>query len=191
MFRSSTNSCSLSVPAFALLLLIGWAAGGITPGSVAVADGETYSQLRGCVECHGIAGVTGAISNANTETQHLADNLRNVIESYYDAIESNQLKLAMAFYHQNSPERAARIISIKQDLQQFLLVTSTSSFIVLEQTSEQVRTVARHKFLRIAGIKFMPKYTSSEYVFQLDGHHWRLWTVSHTPDPKISQAGLN
>ena len=115
MRKRSTYSYPLTEPAFALLLLFGWVAGGIGPGSTAVADGVAYSQVRGCVECHGIAGVTGTISNAKTETQHLADNLRNVIESYYDAIESNQLKLAMAFYHQNSPERAARIISIKQD----------------------------------------------------------------------------
>ena len=55
--------------------------------------------------------------------------------------------------------------------------TTTLSFSVIDEGEEFAIGTARHRFLRISGMKFSEEFGDAEYVFRKEGGAWKLWTT--------------
>lgn len=107
--------------------------------------------------------------------------LRDVIIGHYHAIAENRLEEAVRFYHSSSPvvSRIRREIALGQAA--YLQKTATLSFEVIGQRQDRAFGRAKHRFLRIAGLKFFEELADVSYVFRKEGGAWKLWTARIGP----------
>ena len=59
----------------------------------------------------------------------------------------------------------------------YLQKTATLSFDFIGQREDFAFGKARHRFLRIAGMKFFEEFAEVSYVFRKEGGAWKLWTA--------------
>ena len=101
--------------------------------------------------------------------------LKNVIVGHYHAIAENRLKEAVGFYHSGSPAVPRIRREIKLGQAAYLQKTTTLSFTFIGQRENLAFGKARHRFLRIAGMKFIEEFATVSYVFRKEGGTWKLW----------------
>jgi hypothetical protein len=134
-----------------------------------------------------VANFAGAEKNNQT-----ADSLRQIILAHYYAISENRLGQAMHYYHSQSPELYETRTMIEQGLSQFLQKTTTMCFCYLGQQDEVA--TAKHRYLRIAGIKFMEHSVKVTYQLRKEHGNWKIWSQRDNSNANIklmccSQAG--
>jgi hypothetical protein len=114
------------------------------------------------------------LGSATIETQ-----LKNVIDGHYAEIGENRLNEAVRFYHSNSPEVAHIRTEIELNQAAFLQRTTTLSFEFTGygQREDIAFAKARHRFLRIAGMKFFEEFAEVSYTFRKEGDSWKLWVA--------------
>ncbi len=101
--------------------------------------------------------------------------LRNVIVGHYQAVGENRLEEAVSFYHSDSPEVARIRTAIELSQAAYLQKTATLSFNFIGELEDLAFGKARHRFLRIAGMKFFEEFAEVSYVFRKEGGAWKLW----------------
>ena len=111
--------------------------------------------------------------------------LRSVVVGHYQGITQNSFKEAIRFYHSNSPE----VVRIQAELShaRYFQKTTILSFSVIKEFEEFAIGTARHRFLRISGVKFFEEFADAKYVFRKEGGTWKLWTarMRHRPDAML------
>ena len=103
--------------------------------------------------------------------------LKEVVAGLYDAIAEHRFEEAVRFYHSNSPEVTRARTEIELSLAAYLQKTVTLSFAFTGHREDLAFATARHRFLRIAGIKFLEEFAEVSYVFRKEGGAWKLWTT--------------
>ena len=101
--------------------------------------------------------------------------LKNVIVGHYQAVAENRLEEAVSFYHSGSPEAARIRTEIEFSQATYLQKTATLSFDFIGQREDFAFGKARHRFLRIAGMKFSEEFADVSYIFRKEGGAWKLW----------------
>lgn len=101
--------------------------------------------------------------------------LKNVIVGHYYAIGEHRLEAAVRFYHSGSPDVTRIRTEIELGQAAFLQKTATLSFDFIGQCADLAFGNARHRFLRIAGMKFLEQFVDVSYVFRKEGGVWKLW----------------
>ncbi len=101
--------------------------------------------------------------------------LKNVIVGHYQAVAENRLEEAVSFYHSDSPEVARIRTAIELSQAAYLQKTATLSFNFIGELEDLAVGKARHRFLRIAGMKFFEQFAEVSYVFRKEGGAWKLW----------------
>ena len=103
--------------------------------------------------------------------------LKDVVVGHYQAVAENRLEEAVRFYHSDSPEVARIRTEIGLSQAAYLQKTATLSFDFIGQREDLAFGKARHRFLRIAGMKFFEEFAGVSYVFRKEGGTWKLWTA--------------
>jgi hypothetical protein len=101
--------------------------------------------------------------------------LKDVVVGHYQAVAENRLEEAVRFYHSDSTEVARIRTEIKLSQAAYLQKTATLSFAFIGQREDLAFGKARHRFLRIAGMKFSEEFAEVSYVFRKEGGAWKLW----------------
>ena len=115
--------------------------------------------------------------------------LKNVVVGHYHAIAENRLEEAVRFYHSGSPEVARIRTEIELRQAAYLQKTATLSFAFIGQREDLAFGKARHRFLRIAGMKFLEEFAEVSYVFRKEGGTWKLWMARMIgPETPTSRA---
>jgi len=117
----------------------------------------------------------GLHADARVGLVTIETHLKDVVVGLHNAIAENRLEEAVRFYHSDSPEATRIRTEIEQAT--YLQKTTTLSFAFIGQHEDLAFGKARHRFLRIAGIKFMEKFAEVSYVFRREGDTWKLWTA--------------
>ena len=117
----------------------------------------------------------GLQADVHVEAVAIETLLKHVIVRHYDAISENRPKEAMSFYHSDSPEAARVRTEIELSLAAHLQKTATLSFEFIDQREDLAFASARHRFLRIAGMKFFEQFAEVSYVFRKEKGTWKLW----------------
>ena len=102
--------------------------------------------------------------------------LQQVIVDHYYAIRENRLDEAMGYYHSQSPELVQTKKDIELGLSQFLLITTTSNFCYTGQVGGFAVATAKHRYLRIVGIKFMEQFVDVVYQLREEHGNWKIWS---------------
>ena len=102
--------------------------------------------------------------------------LKDVVVGHYQGIAVNSFREAIRFYHSDSPEVARIRIEISQAT--YFQKTATLSFAFVSQCDDVAFGTARHRFLRIAGVKFFEEFAEATYVFRKEGRTWKLWMTT-------------
>ena len=108
--------------------------------------------------------------------------LKNVVVGHYHAIAENRLEEAVRFYHSGSPEVTRIRTAIGLGQAAYLQKTATLSFEFIGQRHDLAFGKARHRFLRIAGLKFFEEFVDVSYVFRKEGRVWKLWMAHRLTD---------
>ena len=116
--------------------------------------------------------------------------LKNVIVGHYHAIGENRLEEAVRFYHSDSPEVARIRTEIELGQAAYLQKTTTLKFDFIGQREDLAFGKARHRFLRIAGMKFFERFVDVSYVFRKEGGAWKLW-MARMPQPSNVRRNLS
>lgn len=117
----------------------------------------------------------GLHAEARAGSVTIETRLKNVIVGHYAAIGENRLKEAVRFYHSDSPEVAHIRTEIELNQAAYLQKTTTLSFEFTGQREDLAFAKARHRFLRIAGMKFFEEFAEVSYTFRKEGNTWKLW----------------
>ena len=104
------------------------------------------------------------------------EQLRQVVVDHYYAIRENRLDEAMGYYHSQSPELVQTKKDIELGLSQFLLITTTSNFCYTGQVGGFAVATAKHRYLRIVGIKFMEQFVNVVYQLREEQGNWKIWS---------------
>ncbi|MDH3694374.1 MAG: hypothetical protein OER96_07390 [Gammaproteobacteria bacterium] len=121
-------------------------------------------------------------ADARVESMAIETRLKDAVVGLYDAIAENRLEQAMRFYHSDAPEVARIRAEIEHSQSAYLQKTTTLSFHCLGQRNHIAFAKARHRFLRIAGIKFLEKFAEVSYEFRKEGPTWKLWMTQVLQD---------
>ena len=116
--------------------------------------------------------------DAHLASMSIESILRGVVVGHYQGITQNSFKEATRFYHSDSPD----LVRIQTELSQaeYFKKTTMLSFSVIDKYEELAIGTARHRFLRISGMKFSEEFAGAEYVFRKESGTWKLWTTQMT-----------
>ena len=117
----------------------------------------------------------GLHADAHLASEPIETLLKVVVVGHYQGITRKSFKEAIRFYHSDSPE----VVRIQTDLSQagYFQKMTMLSFAVIDECEEFATSTARHRFLRISGVKFSEVFADAEYVFRKEGGTWKLWTA--------------
>ena len=115
--------------------------------------------------------------------------LKDVVVGHYQAVSENRLEEAVRFYHSSSPEVARIRTEIELSQAAYLQKTATLSFDFIDQREDFAFGKARHRFLRIAGMKFFEKFADVSYVFRKEGGTWKLWMARMPRTSNVKAEG--
>lgn len=117
----------------------------------------------------------GLHADVHIESVAIETRLKNIIVGHYAAIGENRLNEAVHFYHSDTPELAHIRTEIELNQAAYLQKTTTLSFELTGQRENLAFARARHRFLRIAGVKFFEEFAEVSYIFRKEGDAWKLW----------------
>ncbi len=124
-----------------------------------------------------LLSTAGLHADARAGSAAIETLLKDVVVGHYHAVAENRLEEAVSFYHSDSPEVARIRTAIGLSQAAYLQKTATLSFDFIGQREDFAFGKARHRFLRIAGLKFFEKFAEVSYVFRKEGGAWKLWTA--------------
>ena len=124
----------------------------------------------------------GLHADARLSSVAIESLLKDVIVGHYQGIAENSFKRAIRFYHSDSPE----VSRIRTEVSQatYFQKTATLSFAFVGQCEGLAFGTARHRFFRIAGVKFSEEFAETAYAFRKEGGTWKLWMTKTTGLPK-------
>lgn len=115
--------------------------------------------------------------------------LKDVVVGHYQGIAENSFKEAIRFYHSDSPEVDRIRIEVSQAA--YFQKTATLSFAFIGQYEDLAFGTARHRFLRIAGVKFFEEFAEAGYVFRKEGGTWKLWSTKPGSSPPACDSDFS
>jgi len=121
--------------------------------------------------------IVGIGARADTRTDEPAEQLRAVVDGFHYAILENRVGRAMSYYHSESPQAVQMREQIEFGMSQYLQKATMIDFTVISNDEQFASARARHRILRIAGIKFLDKEVNRLYLFRHDRGTWKLWSV--------------
>ncbi len=89
--------------------------------------------------------------------------------------QTNDLDRALTLPLTGSPEVTRIRTAIGLGQAAYLQKTATLSFDFIGQREDFAFGKARHRLLRIAGMKFFEEFAEVSYVFRKEGGTWKLW----------------
>ena len=129
-----------------------------------------------------LLGTAGLHAEERLASIAMEKRLKDVVVGHYQGITENSFEEAVRFYHSDSPEVARVRIEVGQAA--YFQKTATLSFVFVGQCEDLAFGTARHRFLRIAGVKFTEEFAEVEYVFRKEGSTWKLWMTETNGLPK-------
>lgn len=97
---------------------------------------------------------------------------------------------AMSYYHSQSPETAQARANIEFGLSTYLLKTTTMSFCYVGRDHEFAIARAKHRYLTIAGMKFVEKFVDAVYRLREQQGTWKIWTKQDALKMKAKEKCL-
>ncbi len=138
------------------------------------------SAIRSVTTCTSTAlsllALTSFGGDAYSSPTPTTEQLQQVVVDHYYAIRENRLDEAMGYYHSQSPELVQTKKDIELGLSQFLLITTTSNFCYTGQVGGFAVATAKHRYLRIVGIKFMEQFVNVVYQLREEQGNWKIWS---------------
>ena len=133
-----------------------------------------------------LLSTVGSHADARLTSVAIETLLKDVIIGHYYAIAENRLEEAVRFYHSDSPDVARIRTELELNQEAFLQKTTTLEFTFVGHREDFAFGEAKHRFLRIAGIKFSEEFVDASYVFRKEDCTWKLWMtrmIGREPPP--------
>lgn len=103
--------------------------------------------------------------------------LRAIVDGHYYEISESRVDEAMSYYHSRSPQAEQGRESIEYGVTQFRQFATILEFNVVRSDEHIALARARHRILRIIGIKYLEKVADRLYTFRRERGAWKLWSV--------------
>ena len=106
-----------------------------------------------------------------------AEDLRSIVESYAQAIETNNHELALWYVHPRSPRRPEIDAMLRVKLGSYFERARTSYLEPMRLPDGTVQATVEQEIVRVIGMKFTRGKRRSIYQFRELGGSWRIWGI--------------
>jgi hypothetical protein len=111
------------------------------------------------------------------------DALRNLVEDYAHAVETNNRELALWYVHPQAPRRSEIDSTLRDQLGSYLERARTLQLQPLEAFDGSISAQVDQEFVRVFGMKFTRGKRRSIYQFRRLGDSWRIWSIKDVQQP--------
>jgi hypothetical protein len=106
-----------------------------------------------------------------------AEDLRSIVDSYAQAIETNNRELALWYVHPRSPRKPEIDAMLRVQLGSYFERARTSYVEPVRLPDGTVQATVEQEIVRVIGMKFTRGKRRSIYQFREFGGSWRIWGI--------------
>jgi hypothetical protein len=127
--------------------------------------------------------LAGARALRAEPSEPLAEELRSMVESYAQAIETNNRELALWYVHPRSPQKPEIDAALRIQLDSYFERARTSNVEPIRLPDGTVLAAVEQEVVRVVGMKFARGKRRSTYHFREFGGSWRIWEIDEESSP--------